>query len=146
MPTLSDLRDRLNQQFLDPQNLIIPADTQTEAVREALAGMNAFLGTQYTLAGLDSAQVSTLPDQCLPVLLCGAAAFALDFSLRKRLGGFASAIGREETLRLWCAHLSRQFDAGLDRLRLLTLQSASSQPFGAWEWNESPHWRQEGGA
>ena len=90
MPTLSDLRDRLNQQFLDPQNLVIPADTQTEAVREALAGMNAFLGTQYTLAGLDSAQVSTLPDQCLPVLLCGAAAFALDFSLRKRLGGFAS--------------------------------------------------------
>ncbi|HOA21062.1 MAG TPA: hypothetical protein PKL82_01065 [Anaerolineaceae bacterium] len=146
MPALSDLCESLNHQFLDPQNLVIPGDTQTEAVREALAGMNAFLGTQYTLEGLDSAPTSSLPDRYVPVLLCGAAAFALDFSLRKRLGGFASAIGREETMRLWCEHLSRQFDAGLDRLRLLTLQSEASAPFGAWVWNESPHWRTEGEA
>ncbi len=145
MPALSELCERLNQQFLDPQNLSIPTDTQTEAVREALAGMNAFLGRQYTLEGLDDALESSLPEHFIPVLVCGAAAFALDFSLRKRLSGFASAIGREETLRLWCAHLSRQFDAGLDRLRALSLQSEAGLPFGAWTWNESPHWREEEG-
>jgi len=144
MPTLGELCERLNQQFLDPQNLNIPADTQTEAVREALAGLNAFLGRQYTLAGLDGALESSLPEYCVPVLVCGAAAFALDFSLRKRVGGFASAIGREETLRLWCAHLSRQFDAGLDRLRALSLQSEAGLPYAGWGWNESPHWRQGG--
>lgn len=144
MPALSELCERLNQQFLDPQNLSIPTDTQTEAVREALAGMNAFLGRQYTLEGLDGALESSLPEHCLPVLVCGAAAFALDFSLRKRLSGFASALGREDTLRLWGAHLSRQFDAGLDRLRALSLQSEAGLPFGAWTWNESPHWREEG--
>ena len=143
MPTLSDLCLRLNQQFLDPQNLSVPADTQTEAVREALAGMNGFVGRQYTLAGLDGALESSLPEHFVPVLVCGAAAFALDFCLRKRLSGFTGAIGREETLRLWCGHLSRQFDAGLDRLRALSLQSEAGLPFGAWGWNESPHWREE---
>lgn len=136
MSSLSEICTRLNQQFFDPQQLAIPASSQEEAVREALAGLNAFFGVAYTLEGLDDAAQTTLPADHEAVLLFGAAAFALDFCLRSQLIGRNSLAGREDTLRLWCEQLSRQFDAGLDRLRLFGLQAQGNAPYSAWAWDE----------
>ncbi len=108
-------------------------------LREALAGLNAFLDKDFTVAGLDGAVLTTLPSDHEAVLLFGAAAFALDFSLRSHLVHTTSSTVRsEDTLRLWCEHLSRQFDAGLDRLRLQALQANGALPYSPWEWDE-PH-------
>ncbi len=139
MINLSEICSRLNEQFFDPQNLAIPAESQEEAVREALTGLNAFLDKDFTLAGLDGAALTTLPMGYEAVLLFGAAAFALDFSLRSHLVHTNSSnTGSTDTLRLWCEHLSWQFDAGLDRLRLQTLQADGALPYSPWAWDE-PH-------
>ena len=83
--------------------------------------------------------MTTLPSDYEAVLLFGAAAFALDFSLRSHLVHTTSSTVRsEETLRLWCEHLNRQFDAGLDRLRLQALQENGALPYSPWTWDE-PH-------
>ncbi|HRT92664.1 MAG TPA: hypothetical protein P5516_09310, partial [Anaerolineaceae bacterium] len=130
MSNLSEICSRLNAQFFDLQNLAIPTGSQEEAVREALAGLNAFLDKDFTVAGLDGAVLTTLPSDHEAVLLFGAAAFALDFSLRSHLVHTTSSTVRsEETLRLWCEHLNRQFDAGLDRLRLQALQANGALPY-----------------
>jgi len=139
MSNLSEICSRLNAQFFDLQNLAIPTGSQEEAVREALAGLNAFLDKDFTVAGLDDALMTTLPSDYEAVLLFGAAAFALDFSLRSHLVHTTSSTVRsEETLRLWCEHLNRQFDAGLDRLRLQALQANGALPYSPWAWDE-PH-------
>ena len=139
MSNLSEICSRLNAQFFDLQNLAIPTGSQEEAVREALAGLNAFLDKDFTVAGLDGALMTTLPSDYEEVLLFGAAAFALDFSLRSHLVHTTSSTVRsEETLRLWCEHLNRQFDAGLDRLRLQALQENGALPYSPWTWDE-PH-------
>ena len=130
MSNLSEICGRLNAQFFDLQSLAIPTGSQEEAVREALAGLNAFLDKDFTVAGLDGAVLTTLPSDHEAVLLFGAAAFALDFSLRSHLVHTTSSTVRsEDTLRLWCEHLSRQFDAGLDRLRLQALQANGELPY-----------------
>ena len=139
MSNLSEICGRLNAQFFDLQSLAIPSGSQEEAVREALAGLNAFLDKDFTVAGLDGAVLTTLPSDHEAVLLFGAAAFALDFSLRSHLVHTTSSTVRsEETLRLWCEHLNRQFDAGLDRLRLQALQENGALPYSPWTWDE-PH-------
>ena len=139
MSNLSEICGRLNAQFFDLQSLAIPTGSQEEAVREALAGLNAFLDKDFTVAGLDGAVLTTLPSDHEAVLLFGAAAFALDFSLRSHLVHTTSSTVRsEDTLRLWCEHLSRQFDAGLDRLRLQALQANGELPYSPWAWDE-PH-------
>jgi hypothetical protein len=139
MSNLSEICSRLNAQFFDPQQLAIPAESQEEAVREALAGLNAYLGKAFILAGLDDAAQTTLPVDYEPVLLYGAAAFALDYCVRSQLIHTSSLPGGEDALRLWCEHLRRQFDAGLDRLRLFDLQAESSLPYSLWAWDERAH-------
>jgi hypothetical protein len=139
MSNLSEICNQLNAQFFDLQNLAIPTGSKEEAVREALAGLNAFLEKDFTVAGLDGALMTTLPSDYEAILLFGAAAFALDFSLRSHLVHTTSSnTGSTDTLRLWCEHLSRQFDAGLDRLRLQTLQADGALPYSPWAWDE-PH-------
>ena len=139
MSNLSEICGRLNAQFFDLQSLPIPTGSQEEAVRESLAGLNAFLDKDFTVAGLDGAVLTTLPSDHEAVLLFGAAAFSLDFSLRSHLVHTTSSTVRsEDTLRLWCAHLSRQFDAGLGRLRLQALQANGALPYSPWAWDE-PH-------
>ena len=96
MSNLSEICSRLNAQFFDLQNLAIPTGSQEEAVREALAGLNAFLDKDYTVAGLDEALMTTLPSDYEAVLLFGAAAFALDFSLRSHLVHTTSSTVRSE--------------------------------------------------
>jgi hypothetical protein len=143
MSDLSEICGRLNAQFFDLQSLAIPTGIQEEAVREALAGLNAFLDKDFTVAGLDGAVLTTLPSDHEAVLLFGAAAFALDFSLRSHLvHTTGSTVRSEDTLRLWCEHLSRQFDAGLDRLRLQALQANGALPYSPWEWDEPDNMRE----
>jgi hypothetical protein len=142
MPALSDLGERLNQQFLDPQNLNIQLTPKPKPC--ARSGWHECLfGRQYTLEGLDGALESSLPDTAY-LYWCAGRRLSRWISACPNIERLCSAIGREETIRLWCAHLTRQFDAGLDRLRALSLQSEAGLPFGAWTWNESPHWREEG--
>jgi hypothetical protein len=144
MSSLIEICSRLNEQFFDPQNLAIPAESQEEAIREALAGLNAFLDKDFTLAGLDGVALTTLPMDYEAVLLFGAAAFGLDFSLRSHLVHTTSSATRPaDTLRLWCEHLSRQFDAGLDRLRLLGLHAEGTLPYSPWAWDEPHNLREE---
>lgn len=140
MSNLNEICSRLDQQFFDQQHIAIPVESQAEAVQEALAEINAFLSKNFTIEGLDGALIGTLPEDHEAVLVFGAAAFALDFSLRNQLIRFNAMEGKEDTLRLWCEHLRRQFEAGLERLRLFALQSESALPYSAWAWDEPNHW------
>ncbi|MFZ3069871.1 MAG: hypothetical protein WA110_01945, partial [Anaerolineaceae bacterium] len=105
MTNLTDISARLTQQFLDPQNLAVPVESQEEAVRSALTQLNHFLGKSYLVEGLDDALTTTLPEDHVVVLLFGAGAFALDFCLRRHVSSFTDAVADGETLRLWSEHL-----------------------------------------
>ncbi len=62
MVDLESLCSRLGTQTLDQRGLIIPESARAEAIHQALERMNAFLGSDYTLTGLDGAVSTTLPD------------------------------------------------------------------------------------
>ncbi|MFZ3150953.1 MAG: hypothetical protein WA116_04630 [Anaerolineaceae bacterium] len=143
MSDLSEVCLRLNQQFLDPNNLAIPSTSQEEAIRLALEKMNHILEEDYTLAGLDETLETTLPQDHLVVLLYGAGANALDFCLRSGLSSYPKVMADKEILSLWSEHLSRQFDLCLDRLCLLRLQSEGGSPYAAWLWQEPLGWKSD---
>lgn len=141
MSSFEELSARLSRQFLEAPGLVLPAETLSEAFLSALGRLNSFLGRAYTLAGLGGAVETSLPEELVPALMAGAAAGAADYALRQRLTSFSKALGGTDGLESWATHLSRQFDALLERARSLSLQSEGGLPYSAWPWVEKPGWR-----
>ena len=77
MTNLAALIVRLGNQFLDPHGLALSEDLKKEAFRSSLAELNLSLGKNFVISGLDSELISTISDDCLPILLKGAAANVL---------------------------------------------------------------------
>lgn len=137
MISLETLSARLANQTLDQRGLIIPTEARSEAIGQALEKLNSFLGMSYAVAGVNGAPESTLPLNAVYALLVGARAYGLSYLSVNRAGNLLKPTDTLDEAEMLLRHLWRQFDAELDRLRLLALQSAGSVGFGHWEWVES---------
>lgn len=137
MLNLDGLSSRLATQTLDQRGLIIPAEGRSEAIRQALERLNAFLGSAYVLAGLDGTTQTTLPSGHEYALLVGSRAYGMSYLQANRVGNLLKPTDTLEQADLLLQHLWRQFDAELDRLRLLALQSTDLPCHGCWVWTEN---------
>lgn len=140
MTDLSDLRDRLESQFFDADNLIFSSTNLDEAIRSALAEIAAVYGVQLTLEGLDLADETTLESADFACLLTGAAAYALDFLSRSRFNDFSFKLEGDSNLLAWSGKLRGQFEIGLEALRLKGLQNSADAPSSEWAWDETYIW------
>ena len=140
MTDLSDLRDRLENQFFDADNLIFSSANLDEAIRSALAEIATVYGFPLTLEGLDLADETNLESVDMPGLVTGAAAYALDFLLRSRFNDFSLNQEADASLMAWSGKLRRQFEASLDALRLRWLQNSADAPSSEWAWDETYTW------
>lgn len=136
MSSLESLSLRLATQTLDQRGLIIPEEARAEAIRQALERLNAFLGTDYCLLGLDGATTTTLPSGHAYALIIGARAYGLSFVQANRVGNLLKPTDTLHEADMLLQHLWRQFDAELDRLRVLALQSTNLPWHGSWAWTE----------
>lgn len=140
MPQLSELIANLNSQFLDPHDLILDQAAKTEAFRSSLATINGSLNQRFTIAGLDGALISSLPEEYLPALIRGAAGTALQMVLQHKFASYSNLPLQSEELSAWARYLFQERDDLLDRLRIANLHRASSQPWGQWKLAESNHY------
>ena len=136
MITLLEVKTRLENQFSDAQHYRLPEAGLEEAIRSALAQVSLFLGGKRELSGLDGAEVTTLEEEALPALIAGAAAYALEYALRRQASGLGNIPMPQDSLMQLTQHLARQFDAQLERLRLTLLQRSGTAPYASWPWLE----------
>lgn len=137
MLDLDSLSSRLATQTLDQRGLIIPVDGRSEAIRQALERLNTYLGSTYVLSGLDGASSTTLSGGHAYALLVGSRAYGLSYLQANRVGNLLQPTDTLGEADLLLQHLWRQFDAELDRLRLLALQSSEASFHGSWVWTEN---------
>ncbi len=70
-------------------------------------------------------------------MLVGGRAYGLSYLQANRVGNLLKPADTLEEGDLLLQHLWRQFDAELDRLRLLALQSSNLPWHGSWAWVEN---------
>ena len=136
MTNLAELIVRLGNQFLDPHELALTEDLKKEAFRSSLAELNLILGQNYVIAGLDSELLSTIPDDCLPILLKGAAAHVLEAVCFHKEVSYSNIATSKFDLESWAKALLRERDQMLDGLRLRNLSQSQGQPWAQWKLKE----------
>ena len=129
MTSLSSLLAQLQDQFIDSTSLALPIDTVTESLRLALAQINAYFSTSYTIAGLDSDLDTTLPESFEACLLAGSSAFLIDFAARSVLVSHDNLNVPPASLLAHARALKIEFQTQLANLRLVGLQSSVDSPF-----------------
>lgn len=129
MTSLSSLLAQLQDQFIDSTSLALPADTITESFRLALAHINAFFSTSYTIAGLDSDLNTTLPESFEACLLAGSSAFLLDFAARSVLVSHDNMNVPPASLLAHAQALKSDFQTQLANLRLIGFQTSAEIPY-----------------
>lgn len=137
MTNLADLMVRLGSQFLDPHGLALTEDLKKEAFRSSLAELNLTLGNNYVISGLDSELSSTIPDDCLPILLKGAAAHVLEAVCFHNEVSYSNMPANKLDLESWTKALRQERDQMLDSLRLRSLSQSQGQPWAHWKLKES---------
>ena len=135
MTNLAALINRLGNQFLDPNGLALTEDLKKEAFRSSLAELNLTLGENYAISGLDSELLSTIPDDCLPILLKGAAAHVLEAVCFHNEVSYSNLPANKLDLESWAKYLRQERDQMLDGLRLRSL-SQSHEPWAQWKLKE----------
>jgi len=136
MTNLDALIVRLGNQFLDPYSLALSEDLKKEAFRSSLAELNLTLGKSYVISGLDSELSSTIPDECLAILLKGAAAHVLEALCFHKEVSFSNLPTNNLDLESWAKYLRRERDQMLDGLRLRSLSQSQGQPWAQWKLKE----------
>jgi hypothetical protein len=136
MIDLNSLILRLNDQFLDPNQLSLPENLKIEAIRASLAELNSILGENYILVGLDSASQTTLTEYHLPALLRGAAATLLETVAFHSLASYSNLPANRPDFETWSRSLRQERDQLLDVLRLRTLNQSIGLPWGTWKLEE----------
>ena len=136
MTNLADLIVRLGNQFLDPHGLALSEDLKKEAFRSSLAELNLTLGNNYVISGLDSELLSTIPDDCLPILLKGAAAHVLEAVCFHNEVSYSNLPANKPDLESWARALRQERDQMLDGLRLRGLSQSQGQPWAHWKLKE----------
>ena len=134
--TLSTLRDLVELHLSDVGNLIFSTEMLDEAIRSALSDLSEIYGSALTLAGLDGAEETTLPEEDEHVLIVGAVAYALTF---RASGRFEDAVPDQtlpDAMADWAtAHMAR-FKTMLAGVKERTHQEADQVPYSEWEWDE----------
>lgn len=133
MTNLSTLLSRLGTHFLDPHGLALSEDLKKEAFRSSLAELNLTLGENHLIAGLDGELVSTIPDECLPILLKAAAAHVLEALCFHKEVSFSNLPVNKPDLESWARALRQERDQMLDSLRLRSLSQARGQAWAHWK-------------
>ena len=133
MTNLAALIVRLGNQFLDPHGLALSEDLKIEAFRSSLAELNLSLGKNYVISGLDSELISTIPDECLPILFKGTAAHVLETLCFHKEVSFSNLPTNNLDLESWAKALRQERDQMLDSLRLRSLSQATGQAWGQWK-------------
>ena len=136
MTNLADLIVRLGNQFLDPHGLALSEDLKKEAFRSSLAELNLTLGNNYVISGLDSELLSTIPDDCLPILLKGAASHVLEAVCFHNEVSYSNLPANKPDLESWARALRQERDQMLDGLRLRSLSQSQGQPWAHWKLKE----------
>ena len=136
MTYLDDLVASLEQQFLDPYQLAIELPLKLEAFRESIGYINGLFCENYTLAGLDSAELTSLPDEFLPALMRGAAASVIKAVLQHHQVSYSNLNLDSNALAAWVRYLIQERDHLLDRLRIASLHNGSNAPWAAWKLEE----------
>jgi len=86
--TLETICARLEQALADAEGLVWPAAALQEAVHLALDEYNLAAGAPCTLAGLDGAAETTLPEGHESIVIIGAAGYAAGMRGVERVEGF----------------------------------------------------------
>ena len=117
------------QDLLISANLsAVPTASRIEGIRQALGQINAAFTAKFTISGLDGAVDTSLPESYDTALLLGASAFILDFSIRSRFIGYHDTPEVSEKLVPWAEKMKEEFQAALDRLRVVELQQTTNPP------------------
>lgn len=128
MITLTSLSTQLNDQLFGASFSAVPIASRNEGIRQALGQINAAFAATYTISGLDGAATTTLSESFVPVLLIGASANILDFTIRSRLVGYHDTPEVSEKLVPWAEKMKEEFEVGLNQLRIVELQQATNAP------------------
>ena len=140
MTALTDIRTRLLNQYLDPNNLVLNTDSLDEAIRSAMEEIARVHDTTLTLEGLDGALVTTLTTEDIAVLMTGAAANCMDYLLLGPLGHFTAIYGSKSDVIHWSFNYRLRFRDELEDLRLGGLQYTDDPPITRWPWVEDNVW------
>lgn len=130
--TLTGMRARVRQTLADGGALIWQDTALDEGIRRALEDLSRVYGASLTLAGLDGALITTLPERDGGILCGGAAGYAAHGRAVSRVemnpeGGMAAA-----AMNRWAEEQLRRFGEALEQIRRQLLQSSAEAPYAAW--------------
>lgn len=136
MITLGELIARLRVYLQDLGAILWSDEVLTEAVRLALAEYNFSLQVSPadTLAGLDGAEVTSLPAELEGLLLIGSIGYALESRSLKRSEGYDPSPGRNQLQAEAGAAMHRLFAAMLRLRAQAGLRTSSDPPWPAEGW------------
>lgn len=127
------VKERVSCHLNDTSSLIWTDAMLESALRSALRALSRVYGETLTLAGLDGAEETTLPEEDEHVLIIGAVAYALTF---RASGRFEDAVPDQElpeALADWAtAHMAR-FQTLLAGIKVRTHQVSDQVPYSRWE-------------
>lgn len=138
---LTTLDARVRAALGDPQGLIYDAAALEAALLSALSALNTAGATSeqprpYTVAGLDGAAETSLPDELVELLVRGAAAQAALSRAMGRSEGYSPTLAVPAAQLAWARAEQAAFEAGVDELRRASLQRAAQPPWslpGGWK-------------
>ena len=140
----TDLRDRLEVRLRDEINLVFPTTTLDEGIRSGLYAVSLSGGTLLKIAGLDGELTTTVPEIDLDAVLIGAEVYCLGFILQGNFSEYSGSIEELGQLRLKENQARRNFDKLLEGIRKRYLQNSTDHPHGAWTFDESFSWEDDG--
>ena len=135
--TLENLQERVGVLLADLTHLNYTSDLVTEGVRQAMGEYSLVTGSHETLAGLDGAEATSVPDMDCGIIVLGAAGFVaacktLDrkeqFNLDEQSPGAVARLGER---------LLQRFDRLLGTVRSARLRAADVPGWGDG-WSKIP--------
>jgi hypothetical protein len=128
--------ERVRCHLNDTGSLVWTDDMLETAVRSALQAVSRVYGEVHTLAGLDEAEETTLPEGDEHVLVTGGVAYALTFRASGRFEDAVPTREVPEALANWAtAHMAR-FQTMLAEVKVGAHQESDQVPYSEWEWDE----------
>lgn len=138
------LLERLRAGLIDPDAAVWKNSELDEALRQAMADMSRAGGTEYTLAGLDGALLTTLPVEYFAALVRGAAGYALLWRAVERLDAFNLQPNLSSEALAAAAAILARFETALTALtalRAAAMHTAADSPFPDGSNAAEPGWQ-----
>jgi hypothetical protein len=120
---LTSLTARVAACLQDTTHLVYPLEAIAEALRQALAALSTALGRKLTLAGLDGASTSTLPENLESLAVQGSAALVVSGrALRHAEQPALAPEGLTPVALTWAETVLGRFRASCEYLRAACLR------------------------